>query len=66
MKTIVRRSALAVYTFVLALLLPTAASAACAVFDDVLESADLSTCVEMECNHYRLFCSEYTRNPITA
>lgn len=40
MKTIVRRTALAVCTFVLALLLPTAASAACAGFDDVPDSAD--------------------------
>ena len=40
MKTIVRRTALAVCTFVLALILPTAASAACAGFDDVPESAD--------------------------
>ena len=40
MKTIVRRTALAVCTFVLALILPTAASAACAGFDDVLESVD--------------------------
>ena len=40
MRTIVRRTALAVCTFVLALILPTAASAACAVFDDVPESAD--------------------------
>ena len=40
MKTIVRRTALAVCTFVLALILPTAASAACADFDDVPESAD--------------------------
>ena len=40
MMTIVRRTALAVCTFVLALILPTAASAACAGFDDVLESAD--------------------------
>ena len=40
MKTIVRRTALAVCTLVLALILPTAASAACTGFDDVLESAD--------------------------
>lgn len=40
MKTIVRRTALAVCTLALALILPTAASAACAGFDDVLESAD--------------------------
>ena len=40
MKTIVRRTALAVCTFVLTLILPTAASAACAGFDDVPESAD--------------------------
>ena len=40
MKTIVRRTALAVCTFVLTLILPTAASAACADFDDVPESAD--------------------------
>ena len=40
MKTIVRRTALAVCTLVLALILPTAASAACAGFDDVPESAD--------------------------
>ncbi len=40
MKSIVRRTALAVCTFVLALILSTAASAACAGFDDVPESAD--------------------------
>ena len=40
MKMIVRRTALAVCTLVLALILPTAASAACTGFDDVLESAD--------------------------
>ena len=40
MKMIVRRTALAVCTFVLALILPTAASAACAGFDDVPETAD--------------------------
>ena len=40
MKMIVRRTALAVCTFVLALILPAAASAACAGFDDVPESAD--------------------------
>lgn len=40
MKMIVRRTALAVCTFVLALILPTAASAACTGFDDVPESAD--------------------------
>ena len=40
MKTIVRRTALAVCTLVLALILPTAASAACTGFDDVPESAD--------------------------
>lgn len=40
MKTIVRRTALAVCILVLALILPTAASAACAGFDDVPESAD--------------------------
>lgn len=40
MKMIVRRTALAVCTLVLALILPAAASAACAGFDDVPESAD--------------------------
>ena len=40
MKTIVRRTALAVCTLALALILPTATSAACAGFDDVPESAD--------------------------
>lgn len=40
MKMIVRRTALAVCTFVLALILPTAASAACTGFDDVPEAAD--------------------------
>ena len=40
MKMIVRRTALAVCTLVLALILPTAASAACTRFDDVPESAD--------------------------
>ena len=40
MKMIVRRTALAVCTFVLALILPTAASAACTGFDDVPETAD--------------------------
>ena len=40
MKTIVRRTALAVCTLVLALILPTAASAACTRFDDVPETAD--------------------------
>lgn len=40
MKTIVRRTALAVCTLVLALILPTAASAACTGFDDVPETAD--------------------------
>lgn len=40
MKMIVRRTVLAVCTLVLALILPTAASAACAGFDDVPESAD--------------------------
>ena len=40
MKTIVRRTALAVCILVLALILLTAASAACAGFDDVPESAD--------------------------
>ena len=42
MKMIVRRTALAVCTLVLALILPTAASAACTGFDDVPESADCS------------------------
>lgn len=40
MKMIVRRTMLAVCTLVLALILPTAASAACTGFDDVPESAD--------------------------
>lgn len=40
MKMIVRRTVLAVCTLVLAVILPTAASAACTGFDDVLESAD--------------------------
>ena len=40
MKMIVRRTALAVCTLVLALILPTAVSAACAGFDDVPETAD--------------------------
>lgn len=40
MKMIVRRTALAVCTLVLALILPAAASAACTGFDDVPESAD--------------------------
>ena len=40
MKSIVRKTALAVCTFVLALILPAATSAACAGFDDVPESAD--------------------------
>ena len=40
MKMIVRRTVLAVCTLVLALILPIAASAACAGFDDVSESAD--------------------------
>ena len=40
MKMIVRRTALAVCTLVLAVTLSTAASAACTGFDDVLESAD--------------------------
>ena len=40
MKMIVRRTALAVCTLVLALILSTAASAACTGFDDVPESAD--------------------------
>lgn len=40
MKMIVRRTALAVCTFVLALIPPTAASAACTGFDDVPEAAD--------------------------
>ena len=40
MKMIVRRTALAVCTLVLALILPTTASAACTGFDDVPESAD--------------------------
>ena len=40
MKMIVRRTALAVCTLVLALILPTAASAACTRFDDVPETAD--------------------------
>ena len=40
MKMIVRRTALAVCPLVLALILPTAASAACTGFDDVPESAD--------------------------
>ena len=40
MKMIVRRTALAVCTLVLALILPTAASAACTGFDDVPETAD--------------------------
>ena len=40
MKMIVRRTALAVCTLVLVLILPTAASAACTRFDDVPESAD--------------------------
>ena len=40
MKSIVRRTALAVCTLVLALILPTAASAACTGFDDVPETAD--------------------------
>ena len=40
MKMIVRRTVLAVCTLVLALILPTAASAACTGFDDVPEAAD--------------------------
>ncbi len=40
MKMIVRRTVLAVCTLVLALILPTATSAACTGFDDVPESAD--------------------------
>ena len=40
MKMIVRRTALAVCTLVLALILPAAASAACTGFDDVPETAD--------------------------
>ena len=40
MKMIVRRTVLAVCTLVLALILPTAASAACTGFDDVPETAD--------------------------
>ena len=40
MKIIVRRTALAVCTLVLAVILSTAASAACTGFDDVLETAD--------------------------
>ena len=40
MKMIVRRTALAVCILVLALILPTAASAACTGFDDVPETAD--------------------------
>ena len=40
MKMIVRRTALAVCTLVLAVILPTAASAACTGFDDMLETAD--------------------------
>lgn len=40
MKMIVRRTVLAVCTLVLAVILPTAASAACTGFDDVLETAD--------------------------
>ena len=40
MKMIVRRTVLAVCTLVLAVILPTAASAACTGFDDVPESAD--------------------------
>ena len=40
MKTIVRRTALAVCILVLALILPTAAFAACTGFDDVPETAD--------------------------
>ena len=40
MKMIVRRTALAVCTLVLALILPTTASAACTGFDDVPETAD--------------------------
>ena len=40
MKMIVRRTALAVCTLVLAVILPTAASAACTGFDDVPETAD--------------------------
>ena len=40
MKMIVRRTALAVCTLVLALILPTAASAACTGFDDLPETAD--------------------------
>ena len=40
MKSIVRRTALAVCTLVLVLILPTAASAACTGFDDLPETAD--------------------------
>ena len=40
MKMIVRRTALAVCTLVLAVILPTAASAACTRFDDLPETAD--------------------------
>ena len=40
MKMIVRRTALAVCTLVLAMILPTAASAVCTGFVDVPESAD--------------------------
>ena len=40
MKMIVRRTALAVCTLVLAVILPTAASAACTGFDDLPETAD--------------------------
>lgn len=40
MKSVVRRTSLVVCTLVLALILPTAASAACTGFDDVPETAD--------------------------
>ena len=46
MKTIVKRTVLAVCTLVLALILPTAASAACTGFDDVPETADCYRAIE--------------------
>ena len=53
MKMIVRKTALAVCTFVLALILSTAASAACTGFDDVPESADCYTLTYHKAGFYR-------------
>ena len=51
MKSVVRRTSLVVCTLVLALILPTAASAACTGVDDVPETADCYESVSYLAEH---------------